>query len=338
MLVSMKTVNNTIRECAAALKLYDSYVITAHINPDGDAYGSMVAMACILQKLGKSCVLYNATEVAGNLTNLRHPFLYYTDVEALYRNFTPEALIVLDISTPKRMGALYEVLDTLPSFNIDHHAECEAFASVINIIDSSAAATGCIVASIAKELCISYDGLLGEALYLSITSDTGNFVNANTDAFSFHCAGEICAAGLSVEDFAVKYRDTWSMEKMRFWGYALANVATHYDGAVLIFPITFDLLERFAITKEDTEGLNNFLLTLATAKLVILLYEVTIPYVGIKLSIRAKKMDALPLAKSLGGGGHNRACGVFLEQYTLEQAMEVLHKQLDMWYRETVSE
>ena len=331
----MKTVsNNTIQECVVALESYDSYVITAHFNPDGDAYGSMVAMACILQKLGKSCVLYNATEVAGNLASLEHPFSYYTDVEELYRNFTPQALIVLDISAPNRMGALYELLDTLPSFNIDHHAECEAFASVINIIDPRAAATGCIVASIAKELGMSYDGLLGEALYLSITSDTGNFMNANTDAFSFYCAGDICGAGLAVEDFSVKYHDTWSMEKLRFWGYALTNVATYYNDSVLILPITLAMLERFAITKEDTEGLNNFLLTLATAKLVILAYEVIVPRVGIKLSIRAKKIDALPLAKSMGGGGHNRACGVFLEQYTLEQAMEVLHNHLTIWYSE----
>ena len=46
---------------------HQSFLITTHVRPDGDALGSQRGLAAILESLGKQVIMVNATEPPSNL-------------------------------------------------------------------------------------------------------------------------------------------------------------------------------------------------------------------------------------------------------------------------------
>lgn len=312
--------NTTIAHLAEAIDSHDNFIITAHHNPDGDALGAMASMGYILQHRNKNYILYNISGVPKYLEPIPLPSPLYTTLSSVPEEFTPESCIVLDVSDPRRIGEeLYEALPSLYSINIDHHKSCPEFAD-INYIDSSSAATGCIVARLAEYYNIPFTTPLSECLYLSITEDTGNFRNNNTDEESLRFASTIVGNGLSVSDFIHRYQNQWSLSKMKLWGYLLSSFKQYYDGKVLISKVPLALLDEYNCIPEDIDGVNSFLMRISQIAITISLREVNdTRYHGVKASLRSYGLDLIPLVHHFGGGGHKSAAGVFFPNATLEE-------------------
>lgn len=51
----------TIKEIAEKLKEYDNYSVVYHIRPDGDAVGSLFALALALRSIEKKCTVKGRT-------------------------------------------------------------------------------------------------------------------------------------------------------------------------------------------------------------------------------------------------------------------------------------
>ena len=62
----------TLNEAAEKLKSVEKILVTAHINPDGDALGSTLAMYQALKQLGKSAQIYIDDIMPANLNFLPH--------------------------------------------------------------------------------------------------------------------------------------------------------------------------------------------------------------------------------------------------------------------------
>ncbi|MGL4721903.1 MAG: DHH family phosphoesterase [Desulfovibrionaceae bacterium] len=322
---------DTAESIAKKLALYDNYVITAHENPDGDALGSMLAMACILETLSKRYALYTSTGIPKYLSPLPFFSPVYTSLEELQKEFMPESLIILDVSESIRVGKeLFPLIPALNTFNIDHHLVGKNFANIGNIVDATYAATGCIVAEIALFLGIPLTGILGEALYLSITEDTGNFVNTNTDARALSLAANIVDSGLRVADFIRKYKCQWTPGKMNLWGHILMHLETYKGNKVSIITITETLLKQYSCTPEDLEGIVSFIMHLQSLSISIVLKEHTGSVSGVKISIRSFDTNIIPLAQHFGGGGHRNACGAFYKN-DLETTKKELLEALDTY-------
>ena len=319
--------NITIAHIAQSIDSHNNFIITAHHNPDGDAMGAMGAMGYILQHLNKNFILYNISGVPTYLEQIPLPSSLYTDLRSLPNHFIPESCIVLDVSDPKRVGKeLYTQLSSLYTINIDHHGSCPAFAN-INFIDPSYSATGCIIAQLAQHYCIPLVGNLAECLYLSITDDTGNFRNTNTNEQSLRLASIIVGNGLQVSDFIHTYQNQWSLSKMKLWGYLLSSFVQYYDHRVLICKIPLSLLQEYNCIPEDIDGINSFLMHINKAMITISLREVDeSTYHGVKASLRSYNINLLPLVHHLGGGGHKNAAGVFFRDCSLIEAESLLCK------------
>lgn len=312
--------DTTIAQLVDAIAQHDNFIVTAHHNPDGDALGAMCAMGYILSYLNKRYVLYNISGIPQHLSHIPLPSTLYMKMEDIPHHFSPESSIILDVSDPKRVGEeLYSILPSLYSINIDHHASCPHFAD-INYITPSHAATGCIVALIAEHCNIPLTGGLGECLYLSITEDTGNFRNTNTDSESLRFASDIVKHGLDIADFVHRYQNQWSYTKMQLWGYLLSSCTQYYEGRVFISQVPLSLLQQYNLCPEDIDGINSFLMHINTARIAISLREVEDDqYHGIKASFRSYNCNVLPLVQHFGGGGHKNAAGAFFQQKTLEE-------------------
>ena len=132
----------------ASLRGLDRVLVAAHVNPDGDALGSMSALGWLLKAMGKEFVLYSPSGVPEYLSFLSLPCTLLTSLERL--PFEPRALVLLDCGEPHRLGddlaaALEGRFAGTAIVNIDHHLGSDGMGTVDNWIEPAAAATAHIV-------------------------------------------------------------------------------------------------------------------------------------------------------------------------------------------------
>ena len=108
------------------LKKYERFLITSHKNPDGDAIGSQIGLALALKKMGKDVIIVDTDPVPKR-------FRYFDQIDLVQNeigDFDYQAVIVLDSSSPDRLGSISEKIDfTKPVANIDHHISCLLYTS-----------------------------------------------------------------------------------------------------------------------------------------------------------------------------------------------------------------
>ena len=127
-----------------AVKDAQSILLTTHLNPDGDALGSEVALARALRFGGKAVRIINHSATPSQYQFLGDLFpieAWQVELERVVD--TADLIVVLDANQLSRIGSLEASVrrSTATKVCIDHHPNPEDFAQV-TLIDESAAATG----------------------------------------------------------------------------------------------------------------------------------------------------------------------------------------------------
>jgi phosphoesterase RecJ-like protein len=290
-------------------------LVTTHMNPDGDALGSMCALAVICLELGKEARLVCPSAVPGFLSWVELPLPLYSGYAEL-GDWAPDLAVFLDCGRPERAGtdagelargngpAGWGRVDIL---NIDHHGDNPGFG-LVNFVEEKAGATAELVGLLAEHLGLALSGPLGENIYLGLSADSGNFSFSNTTPSLFSMAARIVRNGLKVEEFIAKSENNWSMGRMRLWGELLLHLRLFAEGQVASVLITNELLAKHHCKAGDLEGLVSFLRHLRSVKVSLLVRERA---EGSKISLRSKggagSVDVQRVAARLGGGGHRSA-------------------------------
>lgn len=295
------------RAIAQILTSEDDFLVVSHEGPDGDAIGSTVAMGYVLQALGKRFMLYNPSGMPEHFDWLRVPGPVHSSLTDLH-DFTPRWVIVLDCGDPFRMGKeLLKAIEPENIINIDHHVGNPMFGAV-NWVESTMAAVGEMVGLLVRDLELSLDGGLGEAIYLAIVSDTGNFSYGNTKPEIMELAAEIMRAGLDAGDFNAKYQNQWQFRRINLWSEVLGAATLYCRGQVSVVRISQEVLERYEATPADCEGLVEFMRRVKTVRVSISLREERKNM--IKFSLRSHGPDNVQrVALQFSGGGHRNAAG-----------------------------
>jgi len=305
-----------------AFRASPRFILTSHARPDGDALGSVLALAEILDQLGRQTDVVFADPV---------PLIYRTlpNVERIHH--TPSAADIADHSIPAillecdgiaRTGLLG--LEDRPLINIDHHASGRHFASV-NWIDEHACAVGAMVYQIALAAKVEITPSMATCLYTSILSDTGAFTYSCTNADTFALAHDLAVRGASPSQIARDIYFSNPASKIRLLGAALSNLQC--EGSVAWSWVTSSDMERTGADAEDCEGVVNYLIGIAGIESAVFLRE--LPSANqFRLSIRSKgKLDVSQVAESFGGGGHRNASGCTIDG-SLSEATERILSQL----------
>ncbi|HYS43352.1 MAG TPA: DHH family phosphoesterase, partial [Geobacteraceae bacterium] len=153
-----------IKQIAAEIAAHSSFLVTSHESPDGDAVGSVLALGNYLRRLGKDVTVY-----------LRDPlpdlYAYLPMADRLVHTIPPRVFdicFVLDVGEFRRAGEELVNFKGIGTFiNIDHHLHCERFGA-INLIDSEAAATGCLVHRIIKAAGDEVDNDIALCIYTAV--------------------------------------------------------------------------------------------------------------------------------------------------------------------------
>jgi bifunctional oligoribonuclease and PAP phosphatase NrnA len=306
-----------IEEIARILKERDSFLITTHVDPDGDGLGSQCALFLALRKMGKRVEAVNVSPLPH-----RYRFLSYASSCRISSEFPKhDVCVTLDAGDLQRVREGVRRSEFGLLVNIDHHATNTLFGDV-NWVDPSACATGEMVYRLMKALPVALDRDILDGVYTSLVADTGRFQYSNTTAGVLRLAAEMVEAGADLKGVSQHLFASESEAALRVLRTGLNNLKLHAGGRIGSMTLSRKELESSGATEDDTENLINFVRKVDTVVLSFFLKERADG--RLKLSLRSKNgVDVSKIAYIFGGGGHPYAAGAVLKG-PMDQAMKLV--------------
>ena len=295
---------------AEALLAAGSVVVCAHVNPDGDAVGAVLALTLALREAGVNAVptLADAHEAPATYSFLEGFDLYRPCVELE----APQVFVALDTPTWARLGAAEALARSAGTVVvIDHHGDDACYGS-LNFVDADAASTASIVWRLLPALGVSPTPGIAAACYVALMTDTGRFSYSNATPRALRDAADMIEAGVDARRLFTKVYESRTAPALALLGRVLSRVTLANHGRVVYSWIaTNDLAETGALA-EETENLVDVVRQTGRVDAVVIFKE---EVDGTKISLRAKcpTLDIGAIARSFGGGGHFAAAGATLD-------------------------
>ena len=296
-------------EITKVLQENNNFLITSHINLDGDGIGSELAFYFILKKLNKKAIILNQDRLPKI-----YDFLPGSDkVHYLEDNcINPKSIdvvIALDCSNIKRIGRTYEIFEDIKTIiNIDHHKSNENYGS-INYVDCSTSSVGEIIYELIKSIDIDLlDEKISTCLFTAIMTDTGSFRYSNISSKTFGVASHLTRHGIKPHLIANNIYNRNTYPGLKLLGEALLTLEINESSYVSWLTITRKMLNDANAKDEEIEGIIDIATTLNNVEISILFRETKDN--KIKISFRSKgNFDVNKFAGKFKGGGHPNAAG-----------------------------
>jgi phosphoesterase RecJ-like protein len=293
-----------IQTIATAIRRHDRCLVLTHVNPDGDALGSMLGLALGLERAG-----LRAFPLCADPVPAAYRFLPGAERVAAEPPPRPATLaIAVDVDGLDRIGGLAPKLEpTCTIVDIDHHATEKAFGH-LRWVDPTAAATGEMVYRLLVGLGVPLDDDIATCLYTAIITDTGRFCYANTSPRALRIAARLVRAGASPVRVYREVYESKPFSASRLLGIALGRMSQADDARVVFSTLTPDDFRRAGSTPDETEGIIDHLRAVRAAQVAVLFTG--LPDGAVKVSLRSQgATDVGEVALHLGGGGHVNAAG-----------------------------
>ena len=304
------------------IQQHQTILCVSHVNPDGDAYGSLLGMGWILQHLGKSPVLAMQDRTPSE-------FRYLPGVDQI---INPSAvaksydlIICLDASSMDRMGSIFrpQAHAQIPLLVIDHHITNTRFGTV-NWIAPECVATCQMLVYLAQALNVPLTSPLADCLLTGLVTDTLGFRTSNTSPAVMETAVQLMRGGANLPDIVARTLSRRSYRVFQLWGVVLADL--HLEEGVIWVTISREQLKRAGTNRDDGQ-LSSMLVTAAEADISATFTEKVdeTGQLAVECSFRAKPgYDVGALAFQLGGGGHPPASGCTLPGTLAEVSQRVV--------------
>lgn len=321
-----------LRSLIDTFNKYKKIVIVSHVNPDGDALGSTLALSLFVKKLGASPKVIIPNDYPRFLDwmpSIQDVIIFDKNMnKAVEIMSEAELFCYLDFNTPSRTGVMYNDLchfNKTPKILIDHHIGADASQFLVTYSETEISSTSEMVAELIKYQGFEeyLDDDMASNILVGMITDTGSFTHSifrNT----FSLCGEILAA--SEVDYIKIHQniyDNSTENRLRLLGFLINDrltVLNEYNTA-FIYASKSDL-EAFDYQVGDTEGVVNYPLSISNVRMSVFITE---RQDCIRLSFRSKgDFSVNDLAnKHFKGGGHFNAAGGTLH-CSLKEAIEKL--------------
>jgi phosphoesterase RecJ-like protein len=311
---------NSLQELADFLKSHDDYVISGHVQPDGDVIGSTFAVYLILNKIGKKVkVSFEPTYIPKKYRFLQASKVYGKDEIKGVENF-----IAMECPALKRLGALEESAEQAANLiNIDHHLDNDMYGTV-NVVDSRASATTEIIYKLAVLLGAEITGKIADCLYVGLVTDTGRFQYSNTKAETLALAAELIKKGVEPNRIFENIYENVSIQSLMLLGKVINNFSFALDGKILWSYIEHKDTPH-GTDPSDTENLINYIRSVTGPVVAVL---IKINKEENKISLRSKgEIDVAKIAAEMQGGGHKNAAG-FSSKMDKEQIIQWISEKV----------
>ncbi|MDZ7672293.1 MAG: bifunctional oligoribonuclease/PAP phosphatase NrnA [Halanaerobiales bacterium] len=308
----MTVKTNLLENISEYIKENNDYLIIGHIDPDGDAIGSIMAFKFLLDRLGKNSLLLLHSDIIKEydiLFNYLDKDEYYIpgnsiDFDKLsnYKN-----AVVLDTATAERLGNYKKILNTHYIINIDHHHDNTKYGN-LNYINSKDPAVGKIIFDIAKLFNLKPDGKLGTAIALAVLADTGSLKYPNSNSDTFRLIADLKELDIDVVEINRFLQSYPSLEYLKMLAKGLKNIKMSKDKKVAWLTLSKEEINELDIDEKDIKNLVNYPKDIRGVEVGISFVERKTDFVDISFRSHSY-VDVSKIAHKFNGGGHPRASG-----------------------------
>jgi len=318
---------NAAKEVLEFIHDHDDFLVSAHINADGDAVASVLAIGQLLEHLRKKYyMVFHDAQI-----NSRYSFLKNYDRIITYNftlNLRIKAAIILDVPSVKRLGDVEKLLPhRSKTVKIDHHPEADDFAAVV-MADEKASSTAQLVYEVLDQAKLAIDLDVAQAIYTGIVYDTGRFSFSNTTSRDMYICSKMIDAGVEPAKINDRIFFENSFDAIRTIGRGLAEIEHYLNGSVNVIYLDHSTMSRDH--HGEIEELANYSVAIRGGKVGIFIREMRPKFH--KVSLRAKDdIDVNKVAKIFNGGGHTRAAGCRIDgtkKEVIEKLLVEIKKQL----------
>ena len=307
-------------EAVAALRGADEVALACHLGPDGDALGSLLALAHGLRALGKRVVASWGSEPFR--VPAQYAFLPGLDLLSPPESFPekPALLVTFDTGSVDRLGSLADsVAGAGCVIVVDHHASNTRYGT-LNLVDADAAASVLLVDELLRRLGVDLDADVAACLYTGLTTDTGSFKYQATTPAVHAVAARLLGTGIDHAAIAREVWDTNPFGYVKLLGRLLDRATLEPAHGLVWSWSSQDDFAAYGVEMSDIEGAIDVLRTKVEAEVAVILKET--PEQRFAVSMRSKgAVDGGALGVALGGGGHRYAAG-FTSDAGLDETME----------------
>lgn len=301
-----------------------SFLLSSHINPDGDSICSLLAFYWYLTSLGKEVVIYHFDPVPAKFN-----FLQNTDkIANIHPPRTFDVFAILDASNPDRLGWNTSEKIAPLIINIDHHRD-NSYCGNLNIVDHTAAATSQIFYTFFKDCSIIYPWHVAEALYAGILTDTGGFQFTNTNSTVLRICADLSEKGADCfkiyRNIYTSFSSAGLLLRAKIW----STLRFYCNNHICSMEMPEALLEESGACNGDIEGMSDLALTAEGVEVGMFIKHTDS---STHFSLRSSgTVDVGKIAQTIpGGGGHTCAAGCTLElpvEQAKQKMLEIIKKE-----------
>jgi len=281
--------------------------LACHVNPDGDALGSTLALHHVLRAAGIRSV-----------ASFSEPFViapHYRELPGLDLLTPPDAfpaepevMLTFDSGSLARLGDLESAAKSAAELIvIDHHVSNQRYGT-INVIDPAAAASGVIVHRLIERLQLPLTRDAAVCLYTALVCDTGRFQYESTTPEVFELARELACFDLPIPELSRTLFEEHRFAYLQLLSDVLANARLIPEKRFVWTQVSQADLARHDVTFEEVEGLIDVVRRTREAEVSCVLKQASDG--TWRVSLRSLgSVDVRLVAEAQGGGGHRFAAG-----------------------------
>ncbi|WP_342590903.1 DHH family phosphoesterase [Olsenella profusa] len=318
-------------QISALVERAETIAICAHTSPDGDAIGSGLALAELIERAWPGRRVTNLladTEVVPRTYRFlpgADRFVRPADYEG-----APDLFFCVDLSQPSRLNEARAVLERAGAAAvIDHHPSSEPFWDA-GVVRTDAAAAGVIVAEYALHVLGELTPTMAQNLLCALVTDTGRFQYQNANGEAFQVASALVDAGASPAEVALNVYQSDRLAYLHLAATVMGRITTFEHGKIAYSYATAADLAASGVPVAECDGLIDLVRCVEGSEVALFLKEV--PGGQVRGNLRAKTdRDISVIAREMGGGGHAAAAG-FTYEGDIDQALSVVLPKLRALY------
>ncbi|MDQ6939121.1 MAG: bifunctional oligoribonuclease/PAP phosphatase NrnA [Verrucomicrobiota bacterium] len=318
--------NDDFASIGAALRESRRIAVLSHVRPDGDAFGSQIALGLSLRQLGKDVSIWNED-------GMLDKYSFMPCSELLVRPpGSPENFdlgVALDTAVQNRLGTAGDAVRAPKWINIDHHPTNPRYGN-LNYIDPTAPATGQILFELISSQNLPMTQEMAENLFVAISTDTGSFQYPNTTARTFEIGAELLKCGVNVGRVSQLLYESYPRRRIELLRELLGTMRFEGDGRVACFSLSLEMAKRLGVKPEDNEGLIDHLRAIQGVIVAVFFEELLEGKVRVSMRSKSDDADVAAIAQRFGGGGHKLAAGARLRGSLAEAEEKILRAICDV--------
>ena len=296
------------------IESYDSIVIFGHLNPDGDCYGSQIALRNILR------TKYPNKKVYAVGSGLKKFFNIIGRLDTISDDIITKSLAILVDANDLGRAEDQRIRQALDFAKIDHHIDTFTFTEGPEVIDDKATSTCELIYRFAEENKLEIDLISASALYLGMMTDTGRFQFADNFVRMFTIARDLCAIG--VDPILLNKTNNLVPEiTLDIKALVYSRVIKRDDGIVYAF-ITKKERDILGITSAQICQNTSLISYVNNHPIWFVASETDIG--GLQVEMRSSMYNVQQIAVHFGGGGHTFAAGFTVKHFKQEILDELI--------------